>query len=272
MLEMLQLILVVWTVLAVAAAVYFRVLTIRNRRKTRKLMEELTNLRATATYASQTFTGSYGTLTINNPTITTGTAAANFFTPLGRPFEPEQSFFTPQPILAYRAFDLTENRLMPLTGSGFDAVSLEETYLTWYTRPAFCIRSHSHTANHGPAPAWGCTCGFYALKEFPNGQFIGQRGHSGIWAAVLLYGRVIEHEEGYRAERMHIVGFDADRMVSRYGLDKNQAYPPTEVARRRMEAEMLYTASRLPYPVFSFSHPRAMESYIQVAKERMGWT
>jgi hypothetical protein len=47
---------------------------------------------------------------------------------------------------------------------------------------------HSHDA---PAPVAGCTCGIWALKEPPSGGIVGE---------VALWGRVIEHALGYRAE------------------------------------------------------------------------
>lgn len=59
-----------------------------------------------------------------------------------------------------------------------------------------------------PAPEPRCTCGYYALKEpdlrctpyvAPTPAF--------VWAYVLLYGRVVEHEHGWRAERYRIEAF-----------------------------------------------------------------
>jgi hypothetical protein len=61
-----------------------------------------------------------------------------------------------------------------------------------------------------PAPTWGCGCGIYGLlrlegEEYPElWPHMYQRGlfrHSvHVFGAVLLWGRVIQHEQGYRAE------------------------------------------------------------------------
>ena len=60
---------------------------------------------------------------------------------------------------------------------------------------ASCLRhmmTGSYEALHDtPAPGAGCTCGIWALKVPPTGGLIGE---------VALWGRVIEHRIGYRAE------------------------------------------------------------------------
>lgn len=54
---------------------------------------------------------------------------------------------------------------------------------------------HPETGQTMPAPMSGCTCGYYAYKQdVPNEYHVTVRG------SVKLWGRIIEHETGYRAE------------------------------------------------------------------------
>ena len=59
----------------------------------------------------------------------------------------------------------------------------------------------SHPPENHPAPAEDCTCGFYAMKD---------RTAPDVEGNILLrcdyYGKVIEHEHGYRAEWQRILG------------------------------------------------------------------
>jgi hypothetical protein len=52
-----------------------------------------------------------------------------------------------------------------------------------------CARGHE-------APQYDCQCGFYATKE-PDEQWA---TYSVVYGKVALWGRVIEHERGYRAQ------------------------------------------------------------------------
>jgi hypothetical protein len=59
-----------------------------------------------------------------------------------------------------------------------------------------------------PVPTWGCHCGIYGLThvegdELENLPQTSPRGPDrgiAVLGAVLLWGRVIQHEQGYRAE------------------------------------------------------------------------
>ena len=51
-------------------------------------------------------------------------------------------------------------------------------------------------------PNWSCGCGIYGLKEHPIGY---QPGRSNIVGRVEMFGRVIEHAEGYRSEHARII-------------------------------------------------------------------
>lgn len=67
---------------------------------------------------------------------------------------------------------------------------------------------HRETARH-VAPTWGCECGIYGLARFDRTENLEispqcQRGlfgdHWQVAGVVLLWGRVVQHERGYRAE------------------------------------------------------------------------
>lgn len=62
---------------------------------------------------------------------------------------------------------------------------------------------------HHPAPSWACQCGIYGLARFEHAETVeraprSQRGRAveswQVVGAVLLWGRVMQHEHGYRAE------------------------------------------------------------------------
>jgi hypothetical protein len=106
-----------------------------------------------------------------------------------------------------------------------------------------------------PAPAEGCTCGLYALKELDELPLLVGQLSSHHWALtpdgpgnrliplapggmmlvagrVQLVGRVIEHEAGYRAERARLVeifplpgGRFTDAIASRYGVPVGDPVP-----------------------------------------------
>lgn len=62
--------------------------------------------------------------------------------------------------------------------------------------PAVCDNAAEHAA-----PQLSCTCGYYAFKDFKD--CIQYRMGLAL-GAVSLWGRVVEHERGWRAERMSI--------------------------------------------------------------------
>ena len=120
-----------------------------------------------------------------------------------------------EPISAYRAwFYSIEGRtayLYPISvppAPSFRYV-WEGAETNWVT--AFCreIKSSPHEV-----PSEGCTCGFYSLKELDLAvelagihHLLSTQGHSGsqvVLGRILLSGKVIEHESGYRAERARI--------------------------------------------------------------------
>jgi hypothetical protein len=96
-----------------------------------------------------------------------------------------------EPILAWRAWalstdrDWTEPRLRPVVGSPRPWPPLEPAR-------AACRRFRRH-----PTPDVGCTCGLHALVE---PEALRWTRDPVVVGTVALWGRVVEHERGYRAE------------------------------------------------------------------------
>lgn len=75
---------------------------------------------------------------------------------------------------------------------------------------AWMRRFLSHATATHPAPTWGCRCGIYGLTRLDGEEHLEmspqvcQHGLFGrsiqVFGVVLLWGRLIQHEHGYRAE------------------------------------------------------------------------
>lgn len=70
--------------------------------------------------------------------------------------------------------------------------------------PATCRGSGSLHAE--PSPVWGCRCGYYAMKTL-EGTLLHRNASLAFAVIVLLWGKVIECEEGYRAQYMRPIGY-----------------------------------------------------------------
>jgi type IV secretory pathway VirB2 component (pilin) len=122
-----------------------------------------------------------------------------------------------EPISAYRAWFFSIEgrtaRLHPLSGPIQTSEAWEGAGSTWVT--ASCPRFGSTTHE---VPSEGCSCGFYSLKELElavaHTEMLhlmathvatqGRRHGQVVLGRVLLSGKVIEHDLGYRAERARI--------------------------------------------------------------------
>jgi hypothetical protein len=67
---------------------------------------------------------------------------------------------------------------------------------------ATCNHCYDTDSNWHEAPQFDCTCGFYAFKKRRDARAYLR---SAVMAEVLLGGKIIETELGYRAEQMIIV-------------------------------------------------------------------
>jgi hypothetical protein len=95
------------------------------------------------------------------------------------------------PVVAYRAWQWDETGLKSLCGE------------PWHPRQplaAACKASVSDTAHDvHDAPQMNCTCGIYAAKSHDHLRRVGYAGF-GIHGEVYLWGIVVEHELGWRAQ------------------------------------------------------------------------
>jgi hypothetical protein len=115
-------------------------------------------------------------------------------------------------------------------------------------------RLHDHEA-----PREGCSCGVYALKQL-DGLLPGGFGSWSVLGRVELAGKVIEHSDGYRAERARIVELFPgvgqrpllDAIAARSGVPIGREIPAPLVALPpgdEMSARTRYSANRSGYAV-----------------------
>lgn len=95
---------------------------------------------------------------------------------------PKEEFWSPAPVLAWRSWRVTDHGLV----GAWQALWSDDHMV------ATCDRLPHH------APDWDCRCGIYGLKEMPVSV------EPGVTGIVELSGQVIEHEDGYRAEKARI--------------------------------------------------------------------
>jgi hypothetical protein len=88
------------------------------------------------------------------------------------------------PIVGYRVWNWHANELLSLNGE------------PWVLGRALAARCHK--TNHEP-PADECSCGVYAAKSYEQFQGIGGDINA-LQGEVYLWGKVVEHELGYRAQ------------------------------------------------------------------------
>jgi hypothetical protein len=77
----------------------------------------------------------------------------------------------------------------------------------------------------GPAPAFDCTCGIYSTRDLRDPGAVWRSGPhyaNHVIGAVALWGRVVEHEWGYRAQHARPValleGFGVQTVADAYGV------------------------------------------------------
>jgi hypothetical protein len=100
-----------------------------------------------------------------------------------RPVEVPDEYWSPEPIVAWR-------RWQPF------GVTLRGARQPW---PSPTFEATCHTC--GTVPGWNCTCGIYATKAEQRWG----TGYGAIYGRVELTGNVVEHDQGYRAERARII-------------------------------------------------------------------
>lgn len=112
-----------------------------------------------------------------------------------------------EPIRAWRGINVSANPWTIWMGACNTAYGLFEPTEARATCHAYNLRRYTYSFGGGlldsasrphTAPGEGCSCGFYGVKD--------KRDAYGIFVAEAdFYGRVIEHEFGYRAEYQRIL-------------------------------------------------------------------
>jgi len=94
-------------------------------------------------------------------------------------------------VMAYRAWRICGDRLISCTCD-----------CEWLPRERMDARCNNHVS-HLRVPAWDCKCGFYAYKTahaLAASEYVGLPQGTTVQGRVALWGRVIHHALGYRAE------------------------------------------------------------------------
>lgn len=101
---------------------------------------------------------------------------------------PDEELWSPEPIVGYR-------------------ISIHSLGGEFYTgRAAYCrLRDQFHDPTD--APVWGCRCGYYAMKSLSDCTTGPLNSPYAFAVIALLWGKVIECENGYRAQYMRPIGF-----------------------------------------------------------------
>lgn len=118
------------------------------------------------------------------------------------------------PIYAYRCWHLHEQRLVPISLIGKLNSNLDQD--------AVCAQGH----NHGPQIEAACTCGYWSLKSLDDAVEIMITYQADVVALVRLEGRVIEHESGYRSQRIIPIALHVSYLAT---LEKGTLRPPSDI-------------------------------------------
>lgn len=171
----------------------------RMRAASKELTDQLTQMAAAAAAASSSFTIAGSSFTVaGNFAVAPISGPGIFFGSYSYELDPEpaDTFWTPEPILAWRHFRVRSG--LPYLDSMTRGVYPPNA-------PAICQGGTlGMVGNPHESPSWQCTCGYYAFKNLPHpwGEDVRELFSDGdvVFAAVHLSGHVIEHEKGYRAQ------------------------------------------------------------------------
>jgi len=119
------------------------------------------------------------------------------------------------PIVAYRVWVLSPSGLMSLNGEFWPPNRRLE---------ASCKRSPD---SHEP-PHSACSCGIYATKSVDQLQRIGYASKGGVYGEVYLWGTVIEHKLGWRAQYAYPKSFVIQPNLVRWPLWKIEPMAESE--------------------------------------------
>lgn len=116
--------------------------------------------------------------------------------------------------------------------------------------------ARKHYINHERIPADGCSCGIYAFKapyKLRTDDYLNQDMYGEVW----LWGKVIEHSMGYKAEYAYPKALYFPDMEARNAFNR---YSTTFAHKdqwdtARMEAEMIAFRYGIPFTVIGVGHP-----------------
>jgi hypothetical protein len=129
------------------------------------------------------------------------------------------------PYVAFRHWNVDGDRLFSVGRHPLSDVSCPSGS-AWRGRIEWPVdRLTALPCSAGPAPTLGCSCGVYAtraLKDPGRAWRNCPRYERHVIGAVALWGRVVEHEWGYRAQHARPValleGYGAERIAETYGV------------------------------------------------------
>ena len=144
------------------------------------------------------------------------------------------------PIPAYRAWSYAfrdlAGALHPLGGAGGGDSPWLGAASRWVT--ASCERGIEYHSIHQRVPEEACSCGFYSVKWLSTlRQMFPYGGSNLVLGRILLAGKVIEFEWGYRAERARIIELlpwrgtepEVERLAACVGAPVGRTVDPLEL-------------------------------------------
>jgi hypothetical protein len=173
---------------------------------------------------------------------------------LGAP--PVEASLLPEAVSAWRAWGLAGSRdghdvrLLPVAGSKRPWARSEPTR-------ASCRRRHERV------PDVGCRCGLHAMRAADE---IRRTRDPSVLGTVALWGRVVEHEHGYRAEWGYPQRLSLVCRLCFWQWGTRRSTPPSHVIRHRGGAmvplceEHLELVRRYDYPVPTLLDADAIET------------
>ena len=164
------------------------------------------------------------------------------------------------PIEAYRAWELRADDpadpLRPLSSTRDETSPWLGAATDWVT--ASCWLETTQESTHGQVPNEDCGCGFYSMKslETLRSMFPFEEMHV-VMGRILLAGKVIEFEMGYRSERARIVellpwkGTETDiaRVAATIGAPVGPSVDPVYEPAPRPDPSDPLDPSRPPLPL-----------------------
>jgi len=112
------------------------------------------------------------------------------------------------PIVGYRVWNWHPNELRSLNG---------EDWL-----PGRALTAKCRKTDHVP-PADGCSCGVYAAKSFQHLQRITRSVEYCLHGEVYLWGKIVEHELGYRAQFAYPKSLTLPLIDTRFEMSRLQS-------------------------------------------------